>query len=1268
MARRFGTSYTLNCYPNAFGTSPLNANNRAISGTDGGIHTPEDAGRLYIAPSCYSEVRKVIFWACIRHEYTGTEAPVNVNLRVWPSSTSMTERLIESAVISESTLNKTVGASGLWSQSVISDDAVLYNRATSGNGNTIPTVQFTATQTEGSQMIYQEFDRFAANDADFFNDWDQIAAVGDGSRHIAYGTCVERQDAVDWTDVATNVPTKNPIIVACGFAIVQAPSPNNKTRIYLPASMGYSSSGAINTLNGRRGEHFFYHANEWDGLVGFHTHHRQVPTGGQTGFFDAQVAAINVGDITVTERSRETYGSATSAGNTWYGRSANILNDIVDGDILTMQYESGNAPANMGLVYSAYEITVENSNLMTAFFSTGHGPPDRNQIPGGDPGGNERFNQGACYFDPLFFEDFESERFLETRLQGGILHLGGTITSSDERITLNANLDADVSASVFNSNMFPEVDTGVNVGSQFTTLDADLTTEDPVNLAGRRKMTLRYDGTWTGGNHDYPGSMQLAYVIDVPNTDVVDLGPLFDTGSFDAEGCAATSAGLGDPGVLIITNGSSVPQKFNPSAFGQTGEIEDAGMPAPFEGEIPSTQTDDTAQSPDGGLAPGVYTYRYTFRNCCTGKESDPSLDDITVDTTGNSPAARVTISFAGIRIPGDPQICEICLYRTIEGGDFPIMAKVGCIDISETTLLVDELSDAALDFTNDGISLLNGPMPCVSIVVDFRNRLFGMGDIPNLAPVGSVSVTAGSDIVIGSQDVEWDRCLEGKVIRFAGDCKPYEILRVLPPSEGLSPPIQRLKLVEVYEGSSDVGLSYTLCGKPNRVYFSEPLEPECWPAANFLDVEPGDGDRLMGAVSNFDSLVICKRRKTYVLRFRENPGIEVFVPSRVSSDIGCVGPRTFAQMESGSVWLAERGLALFDGRSVQHIPESEQMNDIFVRPENPNYVRRDRNGRVIDAVGVFYPGREQYLLLLPTVQTSRGCSLMLVWDVKLRNVTLLEFCQEFQSMVVAKDADGNERVYMGDTNGFVWIYDVGDTDGIGFPNATGTVRGDVGFAGLEEATGASILEDDSASFITGGVPGLADLSGIAGLSGALDGEDVGSAGACVFFRRKDAGYEEPWKSRTIYAATSTKLYVTPQWGADTPFDETGEVEYEYMLGPIKFDQLFKPQNYGIDDTQKRNWRQIVTHEIEEFASKVRVDLLPDFSQSDPEAETVVDPVTDEVGDGRIFRMDYEKGRQIKPVGRDIYNFMALRMRNFAPEEPIRLINHSLCVTPRASK
>ncbi|MCP4899945.1 MAG: hypothetical protein GY906_23500 [bacterium] len=1268
MARRYGSAFSKATDPTVFQTSPWNLNRRIITGAAGGIHYGEDGSRIYASPSAYSQVRKVVFWACIRHEYTDAENPVGVRLRVAPSSSDSFNRALEIRGVPESTFNITEGTGSIWTNNTINDEAVFYPPQ-GENQNIIQTIRFPVVDSSGTQLIYQEFDRFEAGSAEFFNDWDAAAATADDDNFIGFYVAVQRGDAVDWIN-STNTSQRTPVIVASGFAVVQAPSPENNSRFYVPGTHAlYSPAGMpAGSWGGPRAAPFFYHADEWDGDLELRfVAHSTRSAAGTRGSFSVQINAVQNGSLLETERMVDSFVVAPSASiiNS-YNRTKDIIPFLTDGDVLGVRFRSDSG-GGQDTPLGHWEITQKAYTKTTVFFGSGHAPTLATSIPGGSPPPNT-FGKNEGLFDPIWFEDFESDRFLSNRTQTALYHRGAG-NDPEQRLIINANLDIDVNGSLFNLEIPVGVTGTPNAVVGIKLRDDPITANDPINLAGKRKFAEAFEGTaWESGTDDDPGRFGLAYVLDVPNSDSVPLGPLFDVGAFDAEGCAATSAGLGEPPLLIITNGSSIPQKFNPTAAGTAGEVEDAGIPTPFEGETPVGVAASAAASPDGGLDLGTYRYRYTFRNCCTDKESDPNLEDIVVDTSGQAPAASVTISFAGIRIPADAQICEICLYRTLQGGDFPIMAKVGCFDPDVQTTFVDDLSDSALDFFNDGISILNAPPPCVSVIVDFRNRLFGMGDIPNLAPIGTVSVVEGSDLITGDGDVIWDRCLEGKFIQVAGDCRSYEILRILPPVVGTSPAISRLRLVDEYEGSTDTGLDYVICGRPNRLYYSEPLEPECWPAANFLDIEPGDGDRLMGAVSNFDRLVICKRRKTYVLTFRENPGFEVIVPSRISSDVGCIGPRTFAQVESGSAWLADRGVALYDGRTVQHIPESEEMNDLFVDPDNPHYIRRDRNGRVIDAVGVYYPKREQYLLLLPTVQTDRGCNLMLVWDVKLRNVTLLKFCQEFLSMVVGKDTDGNERVYIGDTNGFVWIYDVGDTDGVGVPNATGTVRGDVGSAGIDVATGASVLDDPTAGFLEGGIPGLAGLSGLAGFSGSLSGEDVGLGGVCVYARRKGAGDDEPWTVRQVYASTSTRLYVTPQWGADVPYDATGAVEFEYMLGAIELDLIFKPQNYGTDDVSKRTWREVVVHEVENFSSKLRIDLLPDFQMIDPEAETVVDPVTGETGEGRVFRMDYSKGRQIKPAGRNVHFYMAVRMRNFAPEEPIRIINHLLCETPRASK
>jgi hypothetical protein len=577
---------------------------------------------------------------------------------------------------------------------------------------------------------------------------------------------------------------------------------------------------------------------------------------------------------------------------------------------------------------------------------------------------------------------------------------------------------------------------------------------------------------------------------------------------------------------------------------------------------------------------------------------------------------------------------------------------------VSTVSLFTDTLADAQLDFQNEGLSILNGAPPCAPIVVDFRNRLHMFGDIPMRSPVGSVSVVQGSKYVVGSFDVDWDRCLEGKFLQLHGDCRTYEIDRVLPPVHGTSPPIQRLKLVEEYAGTTRNGSLYTICGHTNRWWWSEPYEPEFWPAASFLDIEPGDGDRIMGGCSNFGQLVICKRRKTYTVAWQETP-LEVLCPTRVSSDIGCVGPRTFAQVESGTVWLAERGIALYDGRGVQHIQASDYINEIFTDPNNPRYVRKDINGRVIDAVGVFYPKRQQYLLLLPTVQTNRGCNLLLVWDIKCDAITLHEFCQEFQSMVVAKDSEGNQIVYAGDTNGFIWVLDVGDTDGAGTPGTTGTIQGSVSFAGFDD-NGAAVLDDSSASFIEGGLPALAGLSGLTGFSGAISGSDLGLAGVCLSVR---SGPEAPWTQRTIFGAQQTRLYVTPGW-ASGAIPQPG---WEYMIGPIEFLALFKPTDFGSDDDTKRDWRCIVYHEPEDHDSFVRIDLLQDFQATDPNADIQLQQ--DGTTEGpRQVNLNYAFGKQVIPLSREVFTTMQVKLSQFAPESPVRLINFALCVEGRTSK
>lgn len=1235
---------------------------QVVSAPSNYIFRASEAARVYLAPSRYSEVKRLYFTVTFRHEQTGATPTWTFSPRIAPSSSSSTVRTIESASIAPSSNQVTTGVGSIWSATAPNAEAAFYQL--NGTETAFIPRPTALSGTTDAQCLTVEFDRDNPLDADFWADWDAIAALADDDQYLAYWVGIQRNDLVAFSG-GTADPNRQPTIIGAGATVIQAPSPENNCCTTIPATNGLYPDNQVGTaFTGIRIVPFTFLADEWDNIESMHLFLRQTTRNAAVinGDYTVRVRRVDHLTLTVVDITTESFGPGASGSNLWVQRTADLkafLPGLTESQAYVIDVRSDSGFGNQNFPWGWWEIIQKDASRKTTFHPAGMGNAfaTTTMEPGAPPPDAWGIDQSV--FDPDWYEFLPDSSFIARRWYGGFTHYGALGKDVDQKISLNPSLSADIPNSAGNVDSdevssTPDVDDGVRLGY------IPIVRYDPLMQSGLRVMKLKYGlDSWITGTDDQPGASGFAYAFEIGSSEIIDIGPVFAIGAFNPEGCASTAAGLGDsPGVLVLANGSTRPKKFDP----REGAISNAGMCPPFRDQEPSATTASVALSPEGGLTPGIYAYRYTLRNCCTGKESDPNPVDIVVDGSGESPGLEVTLNFNAVLIPGDVQICEICVYRTIVGGDFPVMAKVGCFDPDTTTVFVDILPDTELDFVNDSLSVLNGPPPCAPVVAEFRNRLFMLGDIPQHNPPGTVSVELDSDLVAGDPDTEFDCCTIGKFIQIEGDCTAYEVTELL--AAELSSPQNGmiLKLDRPYEGATDSGLSYILCGHPNRLYISEPLEPEYWPAVNFLDVDPGDGDQLTAMVSNFNRLVIMKRRKTYVVAFREQPISEIIVPTLISKDIGCISPRSVAQVASGSVWLSDRGLALYDGRGVAAVPECSVMNDLFVNPENPNYLRRDSNGRAIGAAAVFYPKREQYLLLLPTVKTERGASMILVWDTELRNVTLLEFCQEFLSIEVARDAEGNERVYLGDTNGFVWIWDIGDTDGVGFPNATGTVRGVVTDAGIDQGTGASYLEDSGAGFFPGGIPGIANLSGLAGTSG-LTGESVmGLAGACVFWRPAGSSLDTPWQSRTIYLSTSTRLYVTPNWAGDTP-----SVGDEYMIGPIRFLAEFKPSNYGTDDYSKRDWRQVVVHEPEEVSTELRTELLRDFQNSDIDEDTVTN-AAGETGEGRTFDLGFGYGRQIRPVGRTVHEYMGVRLTNFAPEEPLTIVNHLLMMNPRTSR
>ncbi len=94
------------------------------------------------------------------------------------------------------------------------------------------------------------------------------------------------------------------------------------------------------------------------------------------------------------------------------------------------------------------------------------------------------------------------------------------------------------------------------------------------------------------------------------------------------------------------------------------------------------------------------------------------------------------------------------------------------------------------------------------------------------------------------------------------------------------------------------------------RVYYSAATDFTSFPAANFFDINPGDGEGITAAAVIADTLIFFKRHSTYALFYDTDPGLGTL--RRVNTQIGATGP--------DSVVAYENALYIIDERTVYKI------------------------------------------------------------------------------------------------------------------------------------------------------------------------------------------------------------------------------------------------------------------------------------------------------------------------------------------------------------
>ncbi|MEW6726912.1 MAG: LamG domain-containing protein [Bacillota bacterium] len=198
----------------------------------------------------------------------------------------------------------------------------------------------------------------------------------------------------------------------------------------------------------------------------------------------------------------------------------------------------------------------------------------------------------------------------------------------------------------------------------------------------------------------------------------------------------------------------------------------------------------------------------------------------------------------------------------------------------------------------------------------------------------------------------------------------------------------------------------------PSRLYFSDILNLESWPALNFIDISPNDGDWITGLLPYDDYLIIAKKRSIWLLI---GSGPSDFEVRRLHAEAGCVAPRSLVRVGNGFAFVAHNGIYFSD--MSQPLLISERLKTTW-----QNLNRR----RLNLACAAFYDHKLR-------VDVPNGGSpinnLRIIYD-SIRKALFLEEFTEHASCYAAYVEAGQENLLYGHANeGQVSQADTGDSD-----------------------------------------------------------------------------------------------------------------------------------------------------------------------------------------------------------------------------------------------
>lgn len=486
-------------------------------------------------------------------------------------------------------------------------------------------------------------------------------------------------------------------------------------------------------------------------------------------------------------------------------------------------------------------------------------------------------------------------------------------------------------------------------------------------------------------------------------------------------------------GVLYCANGIDNAMRWD----GRTTSLQDAGITSP------ATRCNVTGTT--SGTIYGDYTIYVRF---ATDDDTYSNLSTATtIAITSGAPITR--FNYTSIPTSSNSRVSKREVYRNTAGQNVTwyrdvLIGNNTATTSSSTRTDGDLVTCSPLRYvTKDGwpnAMRFVSPPSHMSVVVSYGDRMWYA--VPIVYDEGSASVTStavtGSGTLFHANMANW-------VFRKSG----RQWQRILSRSSSTS--LLLAAATEVGLGTANYYAVTPDEDERNKIYFSEPAEPESVPEENSIIMQE-DGDRVTGLMVQGSYLYILKQRHIYRLATAGDPRRDLNIS--LVAERGCPNQRCWCRVE-GVAFLMDRGGAyLFRGTDTE--PISGPIQD---------YWRGRINWDAAKYFQVVYAPDEEVVRFVVALDNSAWPRHALRYHVRLRQWGEEEYPFDLGAAGLAQ-VGGVDRVVVG-AEASVSVLDEGVLDGCAYDAtayedelnsaATQTLRGQV-----DSATTTTIHDSDA--------------------------------------------------------------------------------------------------------------------------------------------------------------------------------------------------------------